>query len=628
MAAKGNPGHGDALPPTAASGWRLATLVLCVLMLVVHAWAGLRTAGVADFWRDLYWATSIAHGERFPTAGPPIYGLLELGPWWFYLLALPVVFGGSAAVVSAFVQVLAASKYLLAWRLGLRLRDERFGFACAFALALPGWSMLPLMFPTHTAVVETTLLLLAGATLSVWRWPSTARFALFGLACAACLHAHPTTVPFVIVAGSALMWRDRRARTFGGLLLAAGIVLSSVLPAWLSPDDTASAALKALPSYLGHDVLVEPVRRFPQLLRSLATGGAWWGYLLMTNWSPDGARLALRVTLSLAAFALAGLLPLWWRDRMVFRFAMLAGALLLIQVGFVLLVRPITPMWMVPSCLPPLAAVLACGAYGWLCKRDPVMRRLAAASLIATSVLALAPFSIEFRELHSVRLALATNPFLDVIERSDRYVVVDVPWYPADRLDRLAAVLCEPAVLHGRLAAIMEAAFASPARNACGAWPTFRYGGVAGPTRHMLGLLPRPAATLGIPPDRVVAGMALYERVRAIAPGEGGHASPLLRRQIDPFSGPAPARVVWTFDASGKDAVVLTNRMPNAAPMQVIAVSTDGLVQSANGSDGSSFGYRCEACVGRARVAWRIEVDAVVENLDLVVVSGDRPGAH
>ena len=62
------------------AGWYAAGLAFSLLMLLVHAAAGLHTAGVPDFWRDVYWAAKIAHGEAFPLSGPPIYGLVELGP--------------------------------------------------------------------------------------------------------------------------------------------------------------------------------------------------------------------------------------------------------------------------------------------------------------------------------------------------------------------------------------------------------------------------------------------------------------------------------------------------------------------------------------------------------------------
>ncbi len=60
--------------------WRVAAFAFCASMIGVHVAAGLNAAGIADFWRDMYWATSIARADAFPLSGPPIYGLFELGP--------------------------------------------------------------------------------------------------------------------------------------------------------------------------------------------------------------------------------------------------------------------------------------------------------------------------------------------------------------------------------------------------------------------------------------------------------------------------------------------------------------------------------------------------------------------
>lgn len=606
-------------------GWWFAGLAFCVLMLGVHVVAGMNSAGVADSWRDMYWASVIAHGERFPLAGPPIHQMLELGPWWFYLLAVPMGLTGSVALTSAFVQTLAAFKYVLAWRLGLRIADARFAFAFAVSLAIAGWSIVPLLFPTHTALVETALLLLAWVA---WRCMDefSPRQALwFGLASAACLHAHPTTLGYVIVLGLLVLWRHRSLASIGWMALAAGVVVLALLPPWLDRGDLAAGALKTMPAWLDGDVAVSPLTRFPALVRSLVVGGAWWGLLLMVPWQAAVARLAwwtLCASLVLVAF---GLVRLRRDDRRMFRIALGAGTLFLVEVAFVVLVRPITTMWMVPACLPPLALLIAAGWYGWLRAPRPAVRVAAIAALVVYVALSLAPFSIHLRDLRSVRVMQDVNPFMDVIEHSDRYVDVAVPFYPARRIDRLAKALCAPAVLHGRLAGVIEASFATPLRNACGHWPQLRYGGVEGSGVHVAGLLPHMATASGIPPTRVVARMALYEPVRAIAPAAGAVAAPMRRLQVDMDSGSGPATTaVLEFETDGGDAVVLTNRMPNAAPMRVERIEAAGQPAALRGEDGSSFVYRCDACAPDKAARWRIELNGIQANLDVVVLPGAR----
>lgn len=613
----------------AARAWWLAGLAFCLGMLAVHVAAGLNSNGFPDFWRDMYWAASVAHGERLPLAGPPVYGMLELGPWWFCLLAAPMVFGGGVAAASAFAQVLAASKYLIAWRLGIRIADARLGFAFATSLAIAGWSLLPMMFPTHTMLTEAAVLLLAWAAWNGWRRFSARNAVLLGLAATACLHAHPATAGFVLLAGIILLCRHRSPAAIGWLGLAALIALASLAPPWLDRGGLAAEGLKPAADYLGGDVAVDLPARIPALLRSLTLGGAWWGLLLMTNWPAATVRLAWWLWCAALVVGLAGLVLLARRDR---RLAWLAGgaaALFVFQCAFVAALRPITPMWMVPAALPLLALAVALGWYGWIAAapRWRVRRALAGTAMAAGIALALAPFAFTLREVRAIRVMPGINPFLDVIEQGDHYVKVPVPFYPVSRLDRLASELCGPAVLHGRLAAVAEASLGVPMRQACGRWPALRYGGVAGAGPHLAGLLPTMADAVGVAPARVVAGMALYTDVHAIAPPAGGAGTPLRRLQIAPRSGSGPARrQEFRFTARGGDVMVLTNRQPAAAPMEVVAVEAAGTPATLLAGDGSAFAYACAGCVPGTPVGWRVALTGIGENLDLVVLAAPTAG--
>lgn len=619
-------------PDPAQRYWTSAGLAFCGLMLCVHVAAGLNSAGIGDFWRDVYWATSIAHGERFPLAGPQIYQLIELGPWWFYLLALPMFATGSVAATAAFIQVLAALKYFLAWRIGTRLADARLGFTFAAGLALAGWSTIPLLFPSHTAVVGTAILLLG---LVAWRCGaafSGIDATWLGLASAACLHAHPTTATYVVGAALYVLWKRRSRAAFGWMAVAAGIAALSLLPPWLEPDTAVDATLKPVAAYLGTDLGVQPLLRIPGVVRSLVTGGAWWGFLLMTPWNVAGARIAWWISCACLLVAVAGLPRLLRRDRRLLGLAVAALLVFLAQVAFLVLLRPITPMWMVPSCLPPLALAIALGWYGWLADARAAVRRTAALLLCVQAGLALAPFSLLLRDIHALRVMPGVNPLYDVIERSDRRVEVAVPFYPVRRIDRLAAFLCRPLVLHARLAAVIEPTLGSPIRNACGHWPELRYGGVDGVGAHVAGLLAPAATASGIAPSRVVSRMAIYDRVRPIAPVAGGRWMPPRRLQIDPGSAAGPPRASeFDFDAAGADVVVLTNRLPNAAPMTIGRVTAGGSPARLLYDDGGSTLYRCAACAADASVHWQVDVRGIAGNLDLIVlphaqdVSGAEP---
>ncbi|HEY0180407.1 MAG TPA: hypothetical protein VGC30_12375 [Dokdonella sp.] len=588
-------------------------------MLAVHLVGALNSPGWPDFWRDAYWATAIAHGERFPLAGPPIYGLFELGPWWFYLLALPVHVGGVLGAMLC-VQALAAAKYFLAWRLGTRLGGARLGLAFAASLVLCGWSVVPLIFSSHTAVVETTLLLLAFAAWRCDRAPSAANAAVFGLAAAAALHAHPGTLGEIACAAGWLLWRRRSSATLLRLALAAAIVALALLPPWLDRDGLAEAALKPAAAYLGSDVGVHAPTRIPRAVAGIVLGGAWWGLLLMTPWP---FAVVAAAWLAFAACVVVAVVAAARRGADMRRLRRLgAGALAVfaIEIAFEIALRPITPMWMVSACLPPLAFALAIGWYGALGARRRAVRALGCAALGVYVALGLAPFSLMLRDLASARQMVGANPMMDVAENGLRYEKVPVPFYPIRKIARLGTELCGEATLHARLAAVVEATFGSTVRAACGHWPTLRYAGTGGGA-HLAGLLPRAAAASGVEPARVVAGMALYERVVPIAPAAGSTWRAPRRAQVTPDSAPGPAaRADYAFRAGGGDAVVVTNRLGAAAPMTIEAAEAGAAPAALRADDGGSRVYVCAACAADAEVDWHLRLVGIAANLDVIVL--------
>jgi len=196
-----------------------------------------------------------------------------------------------------------------------------------------------------------------------------------------------------------------------------------------------------------------------------------------------------------------------------------------------------------------------------------------------------------------------------------------VPHFPVRRTDRLASSLCAPAVLHARLAWVVEQSLETPLRLACGGWPAVRYGGREGDGPHVAGLFARAATASGIAPDRVVAGMAIYEHVVPIAPEAGGRPTALKRDQIHPDRAPdvaAPFQV--GFDARGADVAVLTNRFSVAMPLRVRSVRANGAAARLLHDDGGSTVYGCAGCDPAATVRWRFELDGVEDDIDLVVL--------
>ncbi|HEX7917726.1 hypothetical protein [Rudaea sp.] len=600
-------------------GWRLAGAAFCCLMFVLHVAAGLHSAGVTDFWRDIYWSTLIAHGERFPPPGPPINQVVELGPWWYYLLALPIFLTGRIAAAAVTIQALAALKYFLAWCIGTRLLDARFGFAFAVCMAVAGWSTVPFLFPSHPAVVETTLLLLALATLRLCANLSAGNALLFGLAAAACVHAHPTTLPYLVVAGGAVLWRHRSASALALLGLAAVVVLLSLLPPWLDPEPIDELLRRSWSDYAANDVGNGFAQRLPKFIAGLLVGGAWNGLLLLTPWRLATVKLAWWIYCVCLAIALAGVAALSLHATALRRWLAAAALLLGLQILFVLGIRGWTAIWMLPSCLPPLAFIVAAGWYEWLAAPGPRVRRVALPALLVSALLSIAPFGFFLRDLHGVRVAPNANYF-NVVGSPDGYVTVPGSPLSVRQIDALGAELCTPANLHARLATAIDKSLATSARNACGTWPDLLFGGQRAGA-HLAGIPQRLAATIGIAPDKTVGGLALYSHVRAIAPATGSPRPRLDRMRVGiDIVGAQPAPLAYDFTTGPDDVVVLTNRRPQTAMMTVHEVEANGAPAQKLYEEGNWQVYRCAVCSAGAAANWQLRLDAVEAILDLVVL--------
>lgn len=602
----------------AVNGWHIACLVFCTLMLILHVAAGYNAGSSADFRRDVYWATKIAYGEDFPLSGPPIFQLVELGPWWYYILAPAIRLCGSIMAATIWMQALVALKYFLAWHLGTRMLDARFGFVLAASVAATGWAFAPLLFASHPALVETTLLLLALATWNcrdALTWP---RALGLGLAAAACLHAHPTTVTWILLAGSALLLRHRNRHALVLLGLAATIMALSLSPPWFDSRPLAAGVNKAVGTYIEHDFAIDPLSRFVRMLTGLFFNGAWTGFSMMTPWKIATARLAWYLYCACLALTCGGVFMLPRDLRKWFANALL---LVLCQCAFLVLVRANMPVWMLFSALPMLAFVIALGAYGWLSVPASTARPFGASALAVQVALSLAAFSLFLRhDVRALRIAENANPYVDATRHGEHFKFLPIAFFTMRQIDTWGAIGCEPVILHGRLAQLMENVFAIPLRSACGRWPEVRFRGTGGEGPHWLGIELQAVNAVGITPDDILAGMAIYRHVRAIAPAEGNSRTELGRMQVEPQrqrSEPGD----YSFEAYPRDAVSLTG-IGSAAVTRAIA---NGHAARLAHERVNQLVYVCDACagdtrVGDTRVRWEIKTGQAAYNLDIAVI--------
>lgn len=610
--------HAFALP-----AWQAAGLLLCLLMSAMHVYATPQAGLFPDVWRDLYWALAIVDGKHLPLSGPPIYELFELGPWWYYVLALPIRLTGRIEAALVLVQALAALKYWLAWRIGSRLLDARMGLAFAGSLAVAGWSTIPLVFATHSALSETAILCLAWATWRCWRQPSAGNSVLLGLAASFCLHAHPTTLLHVGTAFLVLLLHG--GGSVRHLLTAAAICVASLAPPWFDASPVHHDH-RPIVDYVARDIGTDAWRRVPMLGKSLVVNGAWNGFMLLTPWRLPGIHQAWLAYCLCLATAIGGFL--WLRSPRfagIRRLALAATLFFVVQVVFLVLVRPVTPMWMVSPLLPALALVLALGWYGWFQHDRGGIAGIGVAAFLLYLALALAPFAYFLKPHPSYRYLPDANPFGDAVQTGDRYVSVKNRSASSLLRDlrQLGGILCEDAVLHGSLSETMEHALGVPVRDACGKWPDLRFGGREGPVRHLAGMFLADAGSAGLEPDRRVGPMALYSDVRPIAPLRGGRLAELQRRQIHPESvAREPTAVEYAFEAGGRDVVLLTNRFRWVAPMTMSRARAGDRPARVLADHDDTILLACDACGADGKVTWSIGLQAVEENLDVVVLRG------
>ena len=138
-----------------------AALVIALLMAAYvagYAWSAPNTDSADELLR----AYEIRHAIAFPLEGPPLGGVLHLGPFWFYLTAAPLFIEHSWLAAALFIGFVCSLKFPLAYWCGKRLMDEDFGVLWAAALFLPGWTTVEqLVFLNPNGVAMAMLAVLA-----------------------------------------------------------------------------------------------------------------------------------------------------------------------------------------------------------------------------------------------------------------------------------------------------------------------------------------------------------------------------------------------------------------------------------------------------------------------------------
>ena len=568
-------------PRRRLDSWLLWTLYL--LTAASYPFAML----VVDSGRDLAWAHAIAGGSDWPLLGPGLNALWQLGPLWFYLLALPFWFGAGIGGTALAVGLLAAAKLPLAYALGRRWQDATFGLAFAAAVALPGWSTFGQLVLLHTSVVETALLATLLFALRAWQTErmrdALAAAALLGIA----LHAHPTALTAAPAVALALL-RVARAGKPAVLLWAPLCFLVPFAPMLWAEAAAGWPQWRATTGYFGGGDYAARLERAPSLLRGLTLGSIELSRrFLFASWpwlaNASGALLA-----ALGVIGAAGWLA---RPR---RVEWLLAALALAAGGLVLLLRDTTPEWMTYALAPFGAALLA---VGWLApwrdrRREQVARIAAACAVLLVAAWLVERVAISRRGLQSLPGAaiadVAVPPRDDGLPRF---------WLPAWGQDALAQRLCSaatPIAVHGDLASALHFGQGVALARHCAAADGVSLGGNA--IRHLAGVPRALASSLGIEGEASPWGFVLTPRVVALHPARGARVQFHTRYVLDDYLPRLRAgrseKIAVATDCRAGDVLVATNLLPLLNEPFELSDST-GVTPAASARTIASAYYAC-----------------------------------
>lgn len=547
----------------------LATLV--TLHVALFAYAAL----VTDSGRDLANAWAVGHGGPYPAYGPSLFGHWKLGPVWFWILALPLRFVGSITAASLFVGLLAAAKIPLAYGLGRRMVDCRFGVIAAILIALPGWDSEGTLVIAHTSVVETTVLATFWLALAAWQTQRAGFAVAASLMLALALHAHPTTLIAAPAVALALWRAVLLPRRWLWLLACVAVFVLPFLPALVAEARDGFPQLASTASYLHESAPGARLARVPQVLWALVSGGAWFAnrYLLP---APMASVWWLGHSILVGLALVGGLRLALGRSgqdhafRAARRWLVVLLPASLAAVVFIVLLRDATPAWMVYSLAPFGVFLLALGGYGLL--------QRGAGTTVVIAILAVVGIGVNLGLLQqraaledAGRIRLPAGSFDDIAlwrTATDSYS----PWLSVRQFDALAQYACaslDPLVLHGELATNFDFSQGVAARLHCPTDRLPRLAGRAG-SRHLAGVAIALARDLGFEPAPQRFGHVLRVPTHVLAPERGRICDVDVRyrmeRQIE-LDGNAFEPHTGRLRCATGELLVVTNLMPIVNPM-------------------------------------------------------------
>ncbi|MCL2309645.1 MAG: hypothetical protein FWC42_05125 [Proteobacteria bacterium] len=490
-------------------------MALLLFLIAVQIWAGYNTNGMDDTYRDLHFAQNIMLGLEFPLNGPPVYSTIHLGPLWFYLLAVPLWLTGSPAIVQAFIGLLGALKFPLAYRLGHHFGSARLSLFFALALLYPGWSSFIFVTFTHSAMAETTLLLGALAALYYVKKQTWGAAALLGLAVALMMHAHPTTLLLATVMAllalfgcyqnTAPDWKKQLLH----LIIVAFFSLLPLVPMLIGQALLGFPDFHALTQYGERDLAWPSLQRTASVLLAIFLYGAayithyWLEFPLPLSY---GLFAALCGSLALVLWGLIKTVKQTPQRRILVVALLIA---LLGQTFFVVLLRPITPFWMIYSHWPLIAALCALGLDN-LYNGGSRGRVLVGLTLFLWFSWSMAGFSLIGRAQHNFFIDTPQSLInINELALFGKGANVTIARLPVSEILTTEKPLCQPTTLYGHYAYFVDTSFGFGAKWHCRKTQQILLGGSGGTKAAWVGMRDYAWSQAGIIPQKWLGSLGI-----------------------------------------------------------------------------------------------------------------------
>ena len=584
-----------------------------------------------DTVRDIVAALDIADGSRWPLTGPGLAFSAHLGPAWFYLLAPVAALSSSWLGIALFVAALGGLKFPLALRFGSAISGTRFGLLLALALLLPGWQHLQSMLPTHTSLVETTILVCLLAMRRYLRLPRPSRAFVVGLTFALALHAHPTAVvllPLGLIAawryGTASAWS---AASAAAAVSGAGLPFAPYLAAQAGagwPDAATTS------NYLGQSFGPSQLAEVPALINALLWGGP---HTLIDALMPKGARLPLfGLWALLLAISVLAVVAGWSRLAPTRRSLVGSASLAcVVTLCTLCILRERIPWYMAYA---PTLACAALLAAGW-----DALASIAARAQAAVLALAIAGAGLGVALDAGLWRASARGEFLlpggamhDTLvgyERAPATPVIGGTSLPARFAAASGRFLCNhrDAVLHASYGGYVDGTAALDERLMCRVPQTLLIGSGADIPleRHWIGLPQRLWRALGREPDQWVGPFGLAHAVAVSPNAMTLPVSTADRYPLRDLLPPGNEAYTAALELPAGAALVASVVLGAVGPASIVEVRADDVIQDPVAATAFASVYNCTNCRNAGPVHWQVRFRAGrADVLDLAGIAVKR----